>query len=293
MIKRIAQVLSMVKFGHSIFALPFALQATWLAAGGLPDLRELVLILVAAVAARTAAMAFNRYADRDIDGANPRTANREIPSGVLSAGFVLMVVIVSSVLFVGAAWLLNPLAGKWAFPVLAVLLGYSLVKRFSFLAHMVLGLALALAPLAAWIAIRGEMGGVLHPMGWLALAVWTWVAGFDVIYSCQDAEYDREHGLHSIPARFGVPKALVISRSLHVCTVLCLALFTCGANLQWIYGVAVALSACLLAWEQSLVKADDLSRVNLAFFTINGWIGVMLFVGLLLDMYLLGGGAGI
>ena len=290
---RIVQMLSMVKFGHSIFALPFALQAAWLAADGMPEPLAFALILVAAVAARTAAMAFNRYADRDIDGDNPRTAGREIPSGVLSANFVLLVVVVSAVIFVGAAWALNPLSGKLALPVLAVLLGYSLVKRFSFLAHLVLGLSLALAPLAAWIAIRGELQGVLHPVGWLALAVWTWVAGFDVIYSCQDADYDREHGLHSIPARFGVSKALLISRGLHVGTVVCLVLFTCSANLQWIYGVAVAASACLLAWEQSLVKAHDLSRVNLAFFTINGCIGVMLFVGLVLDMNFAGGGAGL
>ncbi|MFT5200174.1 MAG: 4-hydroxybenzoate polyprenyltransferase, partial [Planctomycetota bacterium] len=186
-----------------------------------------------------------------------------------------------------------PLSGKLALPVLAVLLGYSLVKRFSFLAHMVLGLALALAPLAAWIAIRGSLQDLWNPVGWLALAVWSWVAGFDVIYSCQDAGYDREHGLHSIPARFGVSKALVISRCLHVGTVVCLVLFTRGAHLQWIYAVAVAVSACLLAWEQSLVKADDLSRVNLAFFTINGWIGVLLLVGLVLDMGFVGGGGGI
>jgi 4-hydroxybenzoate polyprenyltransferase len=293
LIARIKHVLSMVKFGHSIFALPFALQAAWLAAGGMPQLNTLALILVAAVAARTAAMAFNRYADRDIDGGNPRTAGREIPRGVLSANFVLLVVVLASAIFVGAAWALNPLSGKLALPVLAVLLGYSLVKRFSFLAHMVLGLALALAPLAAWIAIRGSLQDLWNPVGWLALAVWSWVAGFDVIYSCQDAGYDREHGLHSIPARFGVSKALVISRCLHVGTVVCLVLFTRGAHLQWIYAVAVAVSACLLAWEQSLVKADDLSRVNLAFFTINGWIGVLLLVGLVLDMGFVGGGGGI
>ncbi len=290
MMARIGQVLSMVKFSHSIFALPFALQAAWLAAGGMPRLWTLVLILVAAVAARTAAMAFNRWADRGIDGENPRTANREIPSGVLSANYVLAVVVISSAVFVGASWALNPLAGKLSLPVLAVLLGYSLVKRFSFLAHMVLGLALALAPLAAWIAVRGSAEGLWGGVAWLALAVWTWVAGFDVIYSCQDADYDREHGLHSIPARFGVSRALVISRCLHVCTVASLVLFTRGADLGWVYGVAVGLSACLLAWEQSLVKAHDLSRVNLAFFTINGWIGVMLFVGLMVDLAVAGRG---
>jgi 4-hydroxybenzoate polyprenyltransferase len=293
MIARVRQVLSMVKFSHSVFALPFALQAAWLAADGMPDGVSLLWILIAAVAARTAAMAFNRYADRAIDGENPRTAGREIPSGVLSARSVLMVVCVASAIFVGAAWALNPLAGKLSFPVLAVLLGYSLVKRFSFLAHLVLGLSLALAPLAAWIAVRGSWEGMWSPVGWLALAVWTWVAGFDIIYSCQDAEYDREHGLHSIPARFGVARALVVSRVLHVGTVACLMLFARNAGLHWVYGAAVALSACLLAWEQSLVKKDDLSRVNLAFFTINGWIGVMLFAGLLLDMGLMGEPGGI
>ncbi|MDF1837600.1 MAG: putative 4-hydroxybenzoate polyprenyltransferase [Planctomycetota bacterium] len=287
---RIQQVLSMVKFSHSIFALPFALQAAWLAAGGMPEPVTLTLILVAAVAARTAAMAFNRWADRDIDGDNPRTASREIPSGVLSANYVLAVVIVSSVVFVAASWALNPLAGKLSFPVLAVLLGYSLVKRFSFLAHMVLGLALALAPLAAWIAVRGTADGLWGGVAWLAVAVWTWVGGFDVIYSCQDADYDREHGLHSIPARFGVSRALVISRCLHVVTVVCLVQFGMGAQLGWIYMVAIGISACLLAWEQSLVKAHDLSRVNLAFFTINGWIGVMLFLALMIDLAWISGG---
>ncbi|MCA9001117.1 MAG: UbiA family prenyltransferase, partial [Planctomycetes bacterium] len=192
-----------------------------------------------------------------------------------------------------AAWALNPLAGKLSLPVLCVLLGYSKVKRFSFLAHMVLGLSLALAPLAAWIAVRGSWDGLFGTVGWLALAVRTWVSGFDIIYACQDAEYDRENDLHSIPARFGVARALVISRVLHLGTVSSLVVFARQANLEWLYGVAVALSACLLAWEQSLVKHDDLSRVNLAFFTINGWIGVMLFGGLLLDMGLLGGGGGI
>lgn len=290
MIARLSKVLSLVKFSHSIFALPFALQAAWLAAGGIPAWRTLTLIVLAAVAARTAAMAFNRYVDRDVDAQNPRTAGRELPQGALSPGFVLGVVLVASAVFGAAAFALNPLAGALALPVLLVLFSYSFMKRVHFAAHLVLGLALALAPLAAWIAVRGDWHGLAGPVAYLAAAVWTWVAGFDVIYACQDERFDRESGLHSIPARFGVARALWISRGLHLVTLVCLVLFAKTAGLSYVYACAVALAAGLLVWEQSLVRPNDLSRVNLAFFTINGWIGVLLFVGLWLDMRWLGGG---
>lgn len=282
--------LRLVKFSHSIFALPFALMGAWLAAGGPPGASTLGLIVVAAVAARTAAMSFNRYIDRDIDASNPRTAGREIPSGQLSPAFAAGLTAVSSAAFVGAAFALNPLAGQLSPAVLLVLLGYSLVKRFSALVHLVLGIALGLAPLGAWIAVRGSFEGDLAAILLLFVTVWTWVAGFDLIYSCQDAEFDAARGLHSIPARMGIAGALRASRALHVLSVAALVGVALLGGLGWIFGVAVGVAALLLAWEQSLVRADDLSRVDVAFFTLNGWVGVALFVGLALDMALLGTG---
>jgi 4-hydroxybenzoate polyprenyltransferase len=282
-------LLSLVKFSHSIFALPFALQGAWLAADGVPPIATLCLIVVCAVSARTAAMAFNRLVDRSIDGENPRTSGRELPAGRLTPGAVRLLVVVSCVVFVGAAFALNTLAGVLSGPVLLVLLGYSYVKRFSSLAHAVLGLALAIAPVGAWIAVRGELGPEAVPVYWLALAVWSWVFGFDLIYSCQDTEFDRREGLHSIPARFGIRAALGLSVALHVLTVSALVGTGLSAELSWIYWGAVALVAGLLAWEHSLVSPDDLSRVDVAFFTVNGWVGVLLFVGLALDDGLLGG----
>lgn len=283
-----ARYLDLVKFSHSIFALPFALQATWLAARGLPRWDQLLLIVVAAVAARTAAMSFNRLVDRDLDAANPRTAQRELPAGVLSIGAVRCLVVTAAAVFIASACLLNTLAGWLSVPVLVVLCGYSYIKRVSFLAHVVLGLALALAPLGAWIAIRGVIDGEMLHVLLLAGAVWTWVAGFDLIYACQDADHDREAGLHSIPARFGVAAALRTARILHLVTVALLVGFTLAADLGWIYGAGVGATAVLLAWEHSLVAPDDLSRVDLAFFTLNGWIGVALFAGLVLDRLILG-----
>ena len=282
--KRLRDVLSLVKFSHSIFALPFALQGAWLAAGGVPRLRTLTWIVVAAVAARTAALAFNRLVDRDVDAVNPRTTARELPAGRLSPGAVRALVVVSAAAFLGAAWMLNPLAGKLAPAVLVVLLGYSYVKRFSVTAHLVLGLALALAPLGAWVAVRGDLAGDLLPILLLAGVVWTWVSGFDLIYACQDAEFDREHGLFSVPGRFGVGRALWLARLLHAGTVLLLAGFAASADLGWVYWISVAGAAALLAWEHALVAPDDLSRVDVAFFTVNGWVGVALFVGLAVDM---------
>ena len=285
-----ADYLRLVKFSHSIFALPFALSAAWLAAGGVPDLRALVLIVVCCVAARTAAMGFNRLADRELDAANPRTAGRELPVGVLAPRSVALMVAVSAVVFVAGAFSLNPLSGKLAVPVLLVLFGYSYAKRFTFLAHGALGLALALAPLGAWLAVRGDLAPPLAPPLLLAAAVLTWVAGFDLIYACQDAAFDREHGLHSVPARFGVRRALGAARLLHVATAVLLVLFARSAGTGWIYAVFLAGALALLVWEHRLVRADDLSRVDMAFFTVNGWIGVGLFVGLALDLRVLGSG---
>jgi len=286
---RVREYFSLVKFSHSIFALPFALQGAWLANGARPKLAVLSLIVVCAVAARTAAMAFNRLVDRDVDAQNPRTRERELPSGRLSARGVAALVMVSASVFVAAAFALNTLAGVLALPVIAILFVYSLVKRFSALAHFVLGLSLALAPLGAWIAVRGDFSGDLRPILWLSAAVVCWVAGFDLIYACQDREFDRRAGLHSIPARFGIAFALNLSSALHVATVVALGMVAVSAHLSLVYWVAIALAALLLVWEHRLVSPRDLSRVNVAFFTINGWIGVGLFVGLVIDRALHGG----
>lgn len=283
---RIPDYLRLVKFSHSIFALPFALQSAWLAAGGMPRPGVLALIVVCAVAARTSAMGFNRLIDRRLDAANPRTASRELPAGTLGVAEVTGLVLLSSVVFVGASFALNPLAGWLSFPVLAVLLGYSLAKRFTYLVHLVLGVALGLAPLGAWIAVRGHLDGDLTAPLVLAASVVFWVAGFDLIYACQDADHDQGAGLHSIPARFGKARALWISRGFHGLTVAGLVLLGVHADLGLAWWLAVGLTAGLLVYEQGLVAPDDFSKVDLAFFTLNGWVGVGLFLGLALDLYL-------
>jgi 4-hydroxybenzoate polyprenyltransferase len=281
---RVAPWFSLVKFSHSVFALPFALISAWLASGGVPQARVFVLVVVCAVAARTTAMGFNRLLDREIDARNPRTRGREIPTGQLRAGAVAALVVLASLVFVGAAFALNPLCGWLSFPVLAILLSYSAIKRFSWLAHAVLGLCLALAPLGAWVAVRGDLGGDLSVPLLLAAAVICWVAGFDLIYACQDVDFDRRERLHSVPARYGVRTALRVSSLLHVFTVLFLLEFARRAELGWIFLGALALAGLLLVWQHSIVHADDLSRVNMAFFTLNGWVAVGLFAGTALDM---------
>lgn len=275
---------SLVRFGHSVFALPFALASAWLAARGVPEGRVLLLVLLCAIAARTAAMAFNRWLDRDIDAANPRTSGRELPRGRLSARGVLGLTGAASLVFLAGAWALNPLCAKLAPAVLAVLLAYSAMKRISASAHFVLGFALALAPLGAWVAVRGDLQGDLTPPLLLALAVTTWVTGFDLIYACQDEAFDRAHGLHSIPARFGTARTLRLSSLLHAVTLLVLLLFAWRAGLGWVFGLALLLAAILLVWQHRLVRPGDLSRVDLAFFTLNGWVSLGLFLGTALDL---------
>ena len=275
---------SLVKFSHSIFALPFALIAAWLAGGGVPGPRVLALVVLCAVAARTAAMSFNRLVDRHIDARNPRTSRRELPSGVLNPGAVLLLLILTSALFVLGAHALGPLCGNLSWPVLFVLLFYSTVKRFSWLAHGVLGLSLALAPLGAWLAVRGDFGGDLSIPLLLAGAVLTWVAGFDLIYACQDVEVDRAQGLHSVPARFGVATALRLSGLLHVATVAFLVAVAWRAELGWIFLGALGVAAGLMIWQHRIVRPGDLSRVDMAFFTLNGWVSVGLFAGTALDL---------
>ncbi|HET8645788.1 MAG TPA: UbiA-like polyprenyltransferase [Vicinamibacteria bacterium] len=261
----------MIKFSHSVFALPFALSSFAIATGGRLPGRTLLWVLVAMVGARSAAMGFNRLADQRYDALNPRTAGRELPRGLLSRGQVWAFVLVSAAALVLAAAMLNPLCLALSPVALAIVFGYSYTKRFTSLSHAVLGLGLAVAPVGAWLAVRGEFSPV--PLA-LALAVLCWVAGFDVIYSCQDVEFDRAQGLFSLPARLGVARALVAARVLHVAAVLFLLSLYWLAPLHPVYLAGVAGVAVLFVYEHSLVRAHDLSRVDAAFFTVNGFISL-------------------
>lgn len=276
-------ILEMIKFEHTIFMLPFALTAAVIAGhtswpsfwGRLP------WILVAMVGARSAAMAFNRIVDRRFDALNPRTANRALPAGLLTVPQVTLFTVISSALLVWAAAMLNPLALALSPIALAVVFFYSYTKRFTSLSHLALGIALAIAPVGAWIAITGRID---PPALWLAGAVVCWLFGFDILYAMQDAEFDRANGLHSIPARFGNARALAFSRIAHVVMIGLLAMAGYSAGLGTIYYIGVAAVAVLIAYEQSLVKSDDLSKLNLAFFTLNGYISVGFFLMTLLDI---------
>lgn len=280
---RVAVYGRMIKFSHSIFALPFALASASLAAREGFAWSQIGWIVLAMVGARSAAMGFNRLADQAIDARNPRTASRELPRGLLGRGDVWAFVLVSAGLLVVAAARLNPLCLALSPLALAIVFGYSYTKRFTPLSHLVLGLALAVAPVGAWLAIRGRFA--LEPLV-LGLAVLMWVAGFDTIYACQDIEFDRREGLHSLPARLGVASALRLARLFHLLAVgLLLALYAL-TPLHPVYLVGVAAVAALLAYEHSLVRADDLSRIDVAFFTLNGWISVGYCASTLLAVWL-------
>jgi len=261
----------MIKFSHSVFALPFALASAALAARDGFRWAQVGWIVLAMVGARSAAMGFNRLADHAIDSKNPRTAGRELPRGVLGRREVWALVLMSAAALVLAAAMLGPLCLALSPVALAIVFGYSYTKRFTALSHVVLGLALAVAPVGAWLAIRGSFSPIAVVLG---LAVLTWVAGFDTIYSCQDAEFDRRAGLHSLPARIGVRRALLAARVFHVAAIGFLAAVYPLAKVHPVYLAGVAGIAGLLAYEHSLVKADDLSRVDAAFFTLNGWVSV-------------------
>lgn len=280
---KVRTALEMIKFEHSVFALPFALLGALLAAGGLPTGRQISWIIVAMVGGRSAAMAFNRIADLRYDAANPRTAARELPTGKLSLRFAWVFVVISSAVLIVAAWQLNPLALKLSPLVLAILLFYSHTKRFTTLTHWVLGFCLGMAPAGAWVAVRGTLEVAVVP---LMLAVMFWVAGFDIIYACQDVEFDRRTGLHSLPARMGIAGALWVARGLHVLMVILLAWLALVTGAGGLARVGLGVAAALLAYEHSLVRADDPSRVNAAFFTVNGFISVLLFVFWGLDILL-------
>jgi 4-hydroxybenzoate polyprenyltransferase len=272
---RIRVVLEMIKFEHSVFALPFALVGALLAAraeGGLPTWWQVLWIVIAMVGARSAAMTMNRIADREYDRRNPRTANRALPAGELSVGFAWAFAILASAVLVIAAWQLNRLALELSPVALLILFFYSYTKRFTSWSHFVLGFCLGISPAAAWIAVRGSLDA---RMLILCAAVTLWVGGFDVLYACQDVEFDRAEGLHSIPKKLGVAKALLFARAMHVVMVALLAWLAWSFHLAWPAWAGIAVVAALLAYEHSLVKPNDLSKMNAAFFAVNGYISLL------------------
>lgn len=277
--KRLRLTLDMIKFEHSVFALPFALTGALLAwrqrgFGGTDALEKLFLIIAAMVTARSAAMAFNRLLDADIDAANPRTRLRHIPAGLLSKRFAWGFLISMSVAFIGASALLGPLCFALSPVALAIVFAYSFTKRFTSYSHLILGFALGVAPVAAWIAVEGTLD---LRMLWMTAAVTCWTAGFDIIYSCQDYDFDRAAGLHSLPRRFGIAGALWIARALHLGMLVCLAFLVRSMALGPLAWCGILAVAALLLYEHSLVSAADLSRVNAAFFTVNGYVSVLFF----------------
>ena len=275
--------LQMIKFSHTLFALPFALLSAFLAAQGLPRTETLVFILLAMVGARSAAMTFNRIADRDIDALNPRTSRREIPSGVISVRWATLFCLLSIALFVFAASRLNRLCLLLAPVALVLVLGYSLTKRFTALSHLVLGLSLALAPVGAWLAVRGSFAWLPILIG---LVVLFWVAGFDIIYSLQDEAFDRAQGLRSLPALLGARNALRISALFHAATFALLVGVVLVAHGGGIFYAGVLLAGLFLVRQHALVSPSDLSRVDGAFFTANGWLSVVVLVAGVLDLWL-------
>jgi 4-hydroxybenzoate polyprenyltransferase len=268
----------MVKFSHTVFALPFALAAATLAAHGHGvSAAQITAIVLAMVGARSAAMGFNRR----IDAANPRTAGRELPTGKVSLPAAVSLTVASAGLFLAAAAWLGPLCLRLAPIVLVLVLGYSFTKRFTWLCHLFLGLAIGSAPAAAWIAVRGQLDA---PALWLSGAVATWIAGFDVLYALADRDFDQKAGIHSIPVRFGVPAALLISALLHAASVAALLAAGQAAGLGWIYLVGMAVVIAMLVWEHAILRPSDLSRLDVAFFNLNGYVSVIYFVATLTDV---------
>jgi 4-hydroxybenzoate polyprenyltransferase len=294
---KVTTYLSFIRFSHSVFALPFALTgallawqpphdaqyASWGPREAAPFAwRQIVWVVVAMVAARSAAMGFNRLVDARMDALNPRTAAREIPAGVLSRGEATLFVLVTSLVFMLAATMLNPLCGMLSPLALLIVFWYSLAKRYTSYTQLFLGLAMAVAPVGGWLAAGGPIDA---PEPWLlGLAIGLWVGGFDILYACQDVVFDRAHGLNSIPVRFGVARSLWISRAMHVATIACMAVLGMLAALGPIYFGGVVLVAALLFYEQSLVSENDLSQVKRAF-DLNGWVGILYFAATGISLY--------
>jgi 4-hydroxybenzoate polyprenyltransferase len=267
--------LRMIKFSHSVFALPFAFTGAILAASGIPSFRQIFWIIVAMVGARSGAMGLNRIIDRNIDALNPRTAGREIPSGKIKVRYAWAFTLISFAVLLVAAYNIDESCFKLSPLAVGVLIFYSFTKRFTWASHLILGIAISAAPLGAWIAVRGTFDFDILP---LALAVIFWLAGFDVLYALQDVEFDKKHGLCSIPQRFGIRKALLLSKAFHLVTWVLLAATGIIFNLNIAYWFGMALIAGLLIYEHSLVKPNDMSKLNMAFFNMNGYISIAVFV---------------
>ena len=280
---KLRHLLNLVKFEHTLFAFPFAVMAAFLAADGWPSARQLALIAVAMVGARSAAVAFNRIVDRQQDALNPRTKNRELPTDRVTLGQAWGVVVAGSLLFLVAAALLNRLTAVLSPVALCIILLYSYTKRYSVLSHIALGLSDAIAPMGAWIAVTGAFA---LPAFLLSAAVVFWVAGFDVIYSCQDIEFDRRHHLFSLPANLGIGPGLWIARGFHLLVVAMLLLLPFVSSLGAWFEAGVAVVAALLLYEHRLVRPTDLSRVNAAFFTVNGFVSLLLMAFTLCDIFM-------
>jgi 4-hydroxybenzoate polyprenyltransferase len=275
-LQKLRTTLAMIKFEHTLFALPFAFLGALLAANGLPTWQQLLWITLAMVGARSAAMTFNRIADREIDSRNPRTANRELPAGKLSVGFAWVFLYVSIGIFLLAAYSLNWLTFALSPVALIFVLGYSYSKRFTAFSHLLLGVALAISPSAAWIAVRGSLDDEVPIL--LSVLVLMWTAGFDVLYACQDYEFDRKAGLRSIPARYGIRSSLWIARLFHFQAFIVLVILYLATGLGWPALVGVVAVGVLLVYQHALVKANDLSKMNAAFFTTNAFVSVILLV---------------
>lgn len=278
--EKIFLYLRMIKFPHSVFALPFAFTGAVMAAGGIPTPKKIFWITLAMVGARSGAMGLNRIIDRKIDQANPRTRNRELPRGVIMVSEAILFTTVSFAVLVLAAYMLNPLCLKLSPIALAVLFLYSYTKRFTWATHFVLGLALSAAPLGAWIAIRGTFDAEILP---ITVAVIFWLAGFDTLYALQDIEFDKSYGLYSIPKRFGIRKSLLLARIFHLMSFLLLLLSGLLFKLGIVYWVGMMVVAGMFIYEHSLVREDDLSRLDIAFFNMNGYISITVFAFTLLD----------
>ena len=281
MLNKIKIILEMIKFEHTIFALPFAFTGALLAANGLPSWRTIIWITVAMVGARSAAMGFNRWADRRFDAENPRTRERALPRGLVTPFQVVIFTALSSAVLIFAAYMLNPLSFYLSPVALATLFFYSYTKRFTFLSHAFLGLAICLAPIGSRIAVSGR---IASPALVLGGAVLFWLLGFDILYALQDIEFDKKAGLYSIPQRFGIRRALLISRTAHAITIGALFWLSSLLSLGWYYLAGIFIALCLIVYEHSLIKEDDLSKLDLAFFNMNGYISVTIFVFTLLDV---------
>lgn len=283
MLQKLRTYLEMIRFPHTVFALPFALMGAVLAARGVPSGRTLFWILVAMVGARSGAMGMNRFADRDLDRLNPRTQDRALPQGRISPGEALIFVGGSFALFLLAAWMLNPLCFALAPLAILIISGYSYTKRFTTLSHLILGLCLAFGPTGAWIAVTGR---VALPAAVLGGAVVFWVAGFDILYALMDIEFDRRSGLYSIPARLGVHGGILIARLFHALTAACLGLLIPLLNLGPVYTVGLSLAAALLLYEHWLLHRHGLAKLDVAFFNVNGVLSIGMFLFTLGDLLL-------